>query len=170
MTMKIDDFDDYFDGPDIEEKPKEEVPPIEPDAILDKDADTIVVKRSRWRKTLLYAIAILLLGLTVGVYLRYFRPYVDDAQIIGYITTVERRGFIFKTYEGDMISEFAIHDTSKIYQRDFQFSFDNDSIAKIAMDLQGTGKKVKINYKQYQSVVPWRGSSCNIVTGVSSKK
>ncbi|MEG2819743.1 MAG: hypothetical protein RR868_03225, partial [Muribaculaceae bacterium] len=95
-----------------------------------------------------------------------FDPYVSDAQTTGYVIRVEKRGTIFKTYEGEMISEFAIQDTSKIYQRDFSFSFDNDSLAQDAMKLQGSGKKITLKYKKFSGVIPWRGASKCIITGI----
>lgn len=164
--MAGDDFDDYFDGPDIEEKPIEKPTedPLSPK--LEKDEDTIVVEKNRFRTVLIWVSIILVLGLIVWGYLRYFDPYVSDAQKTGYILEVEKRGMILKTYEGDMISEFAVQDTIKLYQRDFFFSVDNDSLAQELMKLQGTGKKVTLRYKKYDGVIPWRGASKCIVTAV----
>lgn len=162
-----DDFNDYFDGPDIPdevEKPKEPTPE-EIEEMKEKE-DTIVIPSHKYRNILITIITVLILVLAVWVYMRYCSPYVSNAQKVGYIQQVEKRGYIFKTYEGDMITEFAIHDTSKVYQRDFVFSIDNDSLAKVAMGLQGTGKKVTLTYKEYGGVLPWRGGSKCILTSI----
>ena len=110
---------------------------------------------------------IFLCGLFIWGYQRYFNPYITDAQKTGYIMSVEKRGLFFKTYEGSMLSETALEDTNKVYQRDFSFSFENDSIAKEVMKMQDTGKKITLHYKQYYGVLPWRGSSRSIITDVN---
>ncbi|MEG0253751.1 MAG: hypothetical protein RR667_06700, partial [Muribaculaceae bacterium] len=156
----------YFDGPDIEEKPIEKPveDPLSPK--LDVDEDTMVVEKRPLHKIMIWTAIIAIIAIMIWGYLRYFDPYVSDAQTTGYVIRVEKRGTIFKTYEGEMISEFAIQDTSKIYQRDFSFSFDNDSLAQDAMKLQGSGKKITLKYKKFSGVIPWRGASKCIITGI----
>lgn len=163
-----DDFNDFFDGPDIQEvKPEpKKLTPEEIEEIKEKE-DTIIVPSQRRRKFLFWAIGICVLILVLAFYFRYLSPSVSDAQKVGYILNVEKRGLIFKTYEGDMISEFAIHDSSKVYQRDFSFTIENDSLAKKAMSLQGTGKKVTVHYERYNGMLPWRGSSRNIIISIN---
>ena len=53
--MKFDDFDDYFDGPEIEEKKE----PLTPEQIEDKidEENTITLHTHRWRN-----IAIAMIG------------------------------------------------------------------------------------------------------------
>ena len=46
------------------------------------------------------------------------------------------------------------------------FSFDNDSLALRAMELQGKDVCVILKYKSYDGVLPWRGESRNIITAV----
>lgn len=161
----MDNFDDYFDGPDIEEKeePKKE---NESGSATQSDPDNSEPKSRRYRKLIIISLSVLFLAIIAWGYLRYFNPYIIDAQKTGYILDVEQRGVFFKTYEGSMLTEYAIQDTSKLYQRDFSFSFENDSLAKEAMKLQGSGKKVTLKYKMYDGVLPWRGSSKYIITDI----
>lgn len=161
----MDNFNDYFDGPDIEDKeePKKD---NEAASSAQPGADNPNRKTGRYRKLIIISSFVLFIALVIWGYLRYFNPYVIDAQKTGYILDVEQRGVIFKTYEGSMISEYAIQDTSKFYQRDFSFSFENDSLAKEAMNLQGSGKKVTLKYKMYDGVLPWRGSSKYVITDI----
>ena len=161
----MDNFDDYFDGPDIEDKeePKKE---NESGPSSQPDPGNVEQKPKRYRKLIIISLSLLFAAIIIWGYLRYFNPYIIDAQKTGYILDVEQRGVIFKTYEGSMLSEYAIQDTSKLYQRDFSFSFENDSLAKEAMNLQGSGKKVTLKYKMYDGVLPWRGNSKYVITDI----
>lgn len=120
-------------------------------------------RRTYWT---LWGIFIALAVLLVAFFIRYCNPYVTDAAARGYITTVERRGIIFKTFEGQMISEEALTDTTRLYSRDVSFSIPNDSLAIKLRDYQGTGRPVEIHYSLYWGVLPWRGASKMIVTGI----
>ena len=46
---------------------------------------------------------------------------------------------------------------------------EDDSIARDLMELQSTGKRVTLTYKEYRGALPWRGSSKIIVTGYRVK-
>lgn len=120
----------------------------------------------RARKFLMWVVGISVVVIAVTIYIRYFNPYVTDARTRGYVTQVERRGIIFKTFEGEMISESALTDTTRIYSRDFSFTIPDDSLALRLQAVQGTGKPVTVTYKKYYGTLPWRGSSVNVVTGV----
>ena len=159
-----DSFNDYFDGPAVEKKE----PVLTPEEMEEKQdrEDTIDLNSRKKRKIYAIIIAVLLVIFAVWAYFRYYSPYVTDAQETGYIMKIEKRGILFKTYEGEMISMTSLEDTSRIYQRDFVFSFENDSIARLAMDLQGNGEKVKLRYKSYDGLLPWRGASKNIITAI----
>ena len=163
--MKFDDFDDYFDGPEIEEKKE----PLTPEQIEDKidEENTITLHTHRWRNIAIAMIAVVVLGVALALFFRYFSPYVSDAQETGYVMKIEKRGLLFKTYEGEMVSETTLLNDSKVYQRDFVFSFDNDSLALRAMELQGKDVCVILKYKSYDGVLPWRGESRNIITAVT---
>ena len=126
-------------------------------------------KKGKFRKYVYIGAGVLFLALVITCWLRYFNPYVEDARVTGYLTNVERRGIIFKTYEGEMISQQALTDTTRIYTRDFVFSVDNDNLARSLQDLQSTGQPVTLEYKRYHASVPWRGSSTIVVTGIYKK-
>ncbi len=123
-------------------------------------------KPRRARKFLTWVVCISIAVIAVTIYIRYFNPYVTDARTRGYVTQVERRGIIFKTFEGEMISESALTDTTRVYSRDFNFTIPDDSLALRLQAVQGTGRQVTLTYKKYYATVPWRGSSVNVVTAV----
>ena len=105
--------------------------------------------------------------LAVAFYIRYFVPYTSDTLTTGYITLVEKRGIFFKTFEGEMISESVLADTSKVYSRDFYFSIPNDSLGRLVQSYQGTGKRVTVTTQKYFGTVPWRGSQKSVITNIS---
>ena len=46
---------------------------------------------------------LLLILLMLGMWLRFFSPYIEDATQVGYVESIERRGTVFKTYEGVLL-------------------------------------------------------------------
>lgn len=123
-------------------------------------------KTHRWRKFLLWLTVIIVIVLSIAIYIRYFNPYVTDARVSGYVTNVEKRGLFFKTFEGEMISQQKLADPTHIYTRDFYFTVTNDSVADILQGIQGSGRLVTLTYDRYWGVLPWRGGSTIVVTGV----
>lgn len=130
-------------------------------------ADTAARSRRRRRhRRLAWFFIIVFAVLAVAFYIRYFVPYTSDTLTTGYITLVEKRGIFFKTFEGEMISESVLADTSKVYSRDFYFSIPNDSLGRLVQSYQGTGKRVTITTQKYFGTVPWRGSQKSVVTDI----
>lgn len=165
MANQNDEYNDFFDGPDIEEpvvEPTEE----EKEEKQEQEETIAVIHSHRWRNFALSLIGIMIVVLAIVIYFRYYSPFVDESVETGHIMKVERRGLIFKTYEGEMISSEALKNTDVVYQRDFTFSFANDSLGKEAMRIQTTGDHVTLHYKSYSGVLPWRGASKNIVTAI----
>lgn len=125
-------------------------------------------KRHFFRKFMLWLLVIAVLGLTAVIYIRYFNPYISDAKVTGYVTNVERRGVIFKTYEGEMISQQKLADPNHIYSRDFFFTVPDDSLARQLQSVQGTGRPVTLTYDKYWGVLPWRGGSGIVITAIDT--
>ena len=79
---------------------------------------------------------------------------------------VSNEGTVFKTVEGEMISEGYIEDTIAALHSDFQFSIPSDSLAREAMRWAGNGKRVILSYEEYKGTVMWRGNSRHVVTNI----
>lgn len=164
------EFNDYFD---------ESEAPLSP---ADKQEDTAVTApqttpaptpapdakppRKRRHHFWIWFLLILIVALGITVYFRYFSPYITDARVSGYITEIERRGIVFKTYEGQMISESALTDTTRVYSRDFSFSIADTALVSRLQQLQGTGRPVTLVYERYYATLPWRGNQPCVVTGI----
>ncbi len=126
-------------------------------------------RRHTMRRILIWFIVIAAIVFGTGCYIRYFLPYADNACATGYVRNVERRGLLFKTFEGELLTNETLADTSKIYQRDFTFSVPDDSLARLIQSYQDSGEQIKLTFKRYHATVPWRGASTNIVTAASPR-
>ncbi len=127
---------------------------------------TPMPKPKRGRKVLWWTIAVCVAVLAVVFYLRYCSPYVEDARMTGFVTKVEKRGMIFKTYEADFISEAALTDTTRVYSHDVSFSVDNPEVIARLQQMQGTGRTVTVVYETYYATLPWRGESKSVITEI----
>ena len=94
---------------------------------------------------------------------------VTEERVTGCVPQRERRGMIFKTFEGKMISESALTDTTRIYSRDFNFSVTDQAIVRELQAIQGSGRPVTLEYVRYYATVPWRGSQPIVITGIVDK-
>ncbi len=112
---------------------------------------------------------IVIASLAVAFYIRYYIPHTTDSRTRGYVTVVEKRGILFKTFEGELVPETQISDSSRIYSRDFQFSIPDDSLGRLLQSYQGTGRPVTITTKKYYGSLPWRGATNTILTDISEK-
>ena len=95
----------------------------------------------------------------------YFHPY-RVSQEKGWIMKVGNEGTLFKTCEGEMISDAYVDDTLVALHSNFYFSIPNDSLVRDAMRLAGDGQRVVLTYKEYKGKVLWRGNSRHVVTNI----
>jgi hypothetical protein len=95
----------------------------------------------------------------------YFHPY-RVSQEKGWIMKVSNEGTLFKTFEGEMISEGYVEDTLVAMHSDFKFSIPTDSLARDAMRWSQDGGRVVLTYNEYKGTVLWRGDSKHVVTKI----
>ena len=120
--------------------------------------------RRRHRRWVWWTIAILL-GVTAAcVWIRWFNPYAEDSRIKGYVLRVEKRGVIFKTYEGEIISESSVADRS--FKTDLRLSVPDDSLGRVLQSYQGSGIPVELVTERYYATLPWRGEEKTVLTAV----
>ena len=168
------DKDDFFDNentsaqPAPKEEKKPNYKPDDPDYWEEESEWEHLKPHSSVPVWVWIAGAAIVIGLIIGCWIRYFSPYVEDATQVGYVENIEKRGVIFKTYEGTLIPYKELMDTTRIYNRDFIFSVDNDKAAAILKQAMIDARPIRIGYKKYHATVPWRGANKIVVTSADT--
>lgn len=123
------------------------------------------IKTSSWKKTFLKILFVLII-LGVGAFIVYFYlPYGDSGVKAGQLNYVVHKGIIFKTYEGKLIQTgIKSGTTGGVQSNEFEFSIENKELAKKLMNM--TDQNVKLHYKEYFGVLPWRGYTRFIVDSI----
>lgn len=170
MNIK-EDNEDYFDRPyEPEEKKPKEPPkptytPDDPKYWEEPEPNWEHLKPTPNKRIwLILAAAGIAAGLLWALYLRFFTPYIDEAVQYGYVDIIQKRGSIFKTYEGVLIPYKEIHDTTRVYKEDFVFSVADDHTASVLKRMEFARRPVRIGYKVYRMAFPWKGESRIVVT------
>ena len=110
-------------------------------------------------------VTLLLLVLAVFIYVKFFFVYSEGTNE-GDINYFQREGFVFKTYEGKMIQTgYNSHNTSATIQsNEFKFSVVDERIAE-QID-SNSSRQIKLHWKRYLGVLPWRGNSQFVVDSI----
>ena len=160
-----DNFDDYFIEP--KEEPESSIEPRQETPQEREEREIKEATIERRGSTLRILLALLVVAMAVflawWVWQYYFHPY-RVSQEKGWIMKVSNEGTVFKTFEGEMISDKYIEDTLVALHSDFKFSIPDDSLARDAMRLAGDGRRVVLTYNEYKGGVLWRGNSRHVVT------
>jgi len=116
------------------------------------------------KKFLRIAAAVIIIGLAVFVYYRYFFVFGRGVKA-GELNYVVQKGFIFKTYEGKLIqSGLRSKAPGTVQSYEFVFSVSDDSVARRLM--LNSGRVVELHYKEYLASLPWRGYSEFVVDSI----
>lgn len=120
------------------------------------------------RKFASYFILILVIGLSIFIYWRYFYVFGEGVKA-GELNYMVKKGYIFKTYEGKLIQTgFRSQTPGSIASYEFEFSVIDDSLANILM--LNSGKEFELHYKEYMGAIPWKGHSSFIVDKIINMK
>lgn len=112
------------------------------------------------KKFFRYLIVFILLALAPFIYWRYYYVVADGTQA-GMLNVFQKKGIVFKTYEGKLIqSGFK----ANIQSNEFSFSVTDSKLADEMLKL--SGKELNLHYKQYLGSLPWRGMQVNIVDSI----
>ncbi len=116
------------------------------------------------RKAGTIIITIIVLLLAFFIYWRYFFVFAEGTRA-GILNTFQKKGYLFKTYEGQLIqSGFRGNPTTTIQSNQFSFSVTNEKIAQKLME--NSGKDMELHYKRYQGALPWRGMQLFIIDSI----
>ena len=111
--------------------------------------------------------SLILVGLAVFVYLKFFFVYSQGVNE-GDINYFQNEGFIFKTYEGKMIQTGynSRNSSATIQSNEFKFSVEDEEVARIIES--NSSRQIKLHWKRYLGILPWRGNSQYVVDSVVS--
>ena len=107
---------------------------------------------------------VLVVVLTAVVYWRFFFVFSEGVKA-GSLNYFEKKGFVFKTWEGRLVQEgFQSPSAGALQSNEFRFSSKSDEVAD-ALE-RASGKFVELRYKEYLQALPWRGASNYVVIEV----
>lgn len=126
--------------------------------------DQYIPKIYFMRKTGTIIVTIIVVALVAFLYWHYFFVFAEGTKA-GVLNTFQKKGYIFKTYEGQLIqSGFRGSPGSSIQSNQFSFSVQDEGIAQRLME--NSGKDMELHYKRYQGSLPWRGMQLFVIDSV----
>ena len=120
-------------------------------------------------KTILWVTTLILLAALAGFcYFKFWWVFSDGTKT-GELNSLTYTGYIFKTYEGEMIltGYGTKNNMGTVQSKTFKFSVANRDVA--AKLTQMTGLRVTVHYKEYKGALPWRGYEKAIVDYVEEE-
>ena len=125
-------------------------------------------KKSGWR-ALAWIVGILL-GLTLLAspffYFKYLWVFSDGTKT-GELNSLTYTGYIWKTYEGEIILSGygSKQNNASVTSKNFKFSVKDPEVALQLSKM--TGYRVTVHYKEYKGALPWRGYEKAVVDYVN---
>jgi hypothetical protein len=116
------------------------------------------------RKATTILFTVIIVALIGFIYWRYFFVFAEGTKA-GVLNTFQKKGYLFKTYEGQLIqSGFRGNPSTAIQSNQFSFSVTNESVAQKLM--QNSGKDMELHYKRYNAGLPWRGMQLFVIDSI----
>lgn len=111
--------------------------------------------------------SVLVVALGVFVFFKFFFVYSEGVNE-GDINYFQNEGFIFKTYEGKMIQTGynSRNSSATIQSNEFKFSVDDEEVARQIEN--NSSRQIKLHWKRYLGILPWRGNSQYVVDSIVS--
>lgn len=125
------------------------------------------IKRTTGKVVKIILIVAVLAGL-VWFSILYWGVY-DEGVRAGTVLRISKKGFIFKTYEGQLnLQTFgALKGASPIMEAfDFSVESDEDQVLKDLEAVALSGERVNLHYVKRYSTFPWRGDTKYFITKV----
>ncbi len=125
-------------------------------------------RRSKAGKYLGILFLVLLLGIGIYCYWKYFFTY-SSGNRYGLLQKFSRKGNLFKTNEGEMIlSSVRSNANVPLASEKFLFSVNDKNVANQLMNMQG--KYITVHYKEKNGTLSFRGDTRYIVDSVQVEK
>ena len=111
--------------------------------------------------------ALAILAVAAGLcYFKFFWVFSDGTKT-GELNSLTYTGYLFKTYEGEMIltGYGAKNSYGTVQSKTFKFSVADAEVAEKLTQM--TGLRVTVHYKEYKGALPWRGYEKAVVDKVT---
>jgi len=116
-----------------------------------------------------WIIGIILLTVFAGVFWYKYYFVFGEGVKSGSLNYFVKKGVLFKTYEGRVVQEgFQSPTAGGLQSNEFRFSVTDPTVADKLE--RSSGKHVELRYKEYNGILPWRGTSNFEVTEILSIK
>jgi hypothetical protein len=115
---------------------------------------------------------IVLIVLAIGFTFIAFNLSYSKGERAGTISKFSEKGYVFKTFEGELNVGGFSGNTGNLVPQIWAFSVEgsNAEIAKIIEDAMATGNRVRVKYEQKYFTLPWKGETEYFVTEVEAVK
>jgi hypothetical protein len=114
------------------------------------------------KKGILLLVFLLLVGAAYYISTGYF----SDGERAGTISKLSQRGYIFKTYEGELNEGGFSGETGSMSARIWTFSAKEDSVIADLQKALATGERVTLKYQEKFLQFAWNGDTKYFVTDV----
>ena len=113
--------------------------------------------------------ALLVLAILAGIFYFKFLWVFSDGTKTGELDSLTYTGYVFKTYEGEIIlTGYGNKNASgSVQSKNFKFSVADKEVAEKLKQM--TGLRVTVHYKEYKGKLPWRGYEKAIVDSVTEE-
>ena len=116
-------------------------------------------------------VIVLLLLVGAGFFYYKFLWVFSDGTKTGELNSLTYTGYIWKTYEGEMILSGYGNKSSSggtVQSKIFKFSVADKAVAEELQQL--TGQRVTVHFKEYKGALPWRGYERAIVDVIENSE
>lgn len=118
------------------------------------------------KKIIPIAILVVVVCTVIFVWWRYFFVFSEGVKA-GELNYFEKKGILFKTYEGRVVQAgFKSPTPGELQSNEFRFSTTDEAIAK-KLERAG-GDFVELRYEEYIAPLPWRGASNYVIIEILS--
>ncbi len=124
---------------------------------------------SRTGKTIGWIVALIVLAAAAGfLYFKFWWVFSDGTKT-GELNSLTYTGYIWKTYEGEIIltGYGTKNSQGTVQSKNFKFSVSDKEVAEQLIKM--TGSRVTVHYKEYKGALPWRGYEKAIVDQVTDE-
>lgn len=121
---------------------------------------------SRPGKGIGWIITLAILAIVAGIFYFKFCWVFSDGTKTGELNSLTYTGYLFKTYEGEIIltGYGSKNAAGTVQSKNFKFSVADKQVAEKLRQM--TGLRVTVHYKEYKGTLPWRGYERAIVDSV----